>query len=277
MASLKRFSKSGFESLFFCKKTIAGSVFGVLLLLILISSPADTNNCHPPGSPETAKVQSVYDGDTLALLDGRRIRLLGINATERGKEGKAGQPFSAAAQQALDQLIGKQRQINLYFDQQHQDRYGRYLAYVFSGEVNIAEQLLHRGLAYHVAIPPNLSLSECLAQAENKARAEQRGLWSVAGIPARASRDIQSGGYQRFYGKVVRIAFAGAWWIELEGGVSAVIYPQHQHRFSQTQIAAWQDKIIELEGWLYRGRSSQSAAKAWRVKLETPYAVSLKK
>ena len=263
----------------------------VFTLMILVSSvllvvpsafaaKVATNNtgmCAPPGKPEAVVVRYVYDGDTVRLQDGRRVRLLGINTTETGKRGEAGQPFSKAARKALETLVGEGQTLHLYFDRERKDRYGRYLAHMYREGKSVERELLRQGLAYHVAIPPNLSLAECFAAEENKARAARRGLWSPSGIQPSASSDINTGGYQRFYGKVERVFFANAWWIELEGGVSAVIYPEHQHRFQRSEVAGWKGKQLELEGWVYRGQSRNKQRKGWRVKLETPYGLSRQK
>jgi len=49
-------------------------VFILLYLLLIASGPAF--------SQETGKVQKVYDGDTVLLSDGRKVRYLGINTPE---------------------------------------------------------------------------------------------------------------------------------------------------------------------------------------------------
>ncbi len=54
---------------------------------------------------ERVSVTHVYDGDTIKLDDGRKIRLIGINATESGRAGQPDQPFAAEARDRLRSLI----------------------------------------------------------------------------------------------------------------------------------------------------------------------------
>ncbi len=132
---------------------------------------------------ETAEVRHVLDGDTIILRDGQRVRLLGINAPELGKDGAPDQPLAARARDRLTQLVRGQR-LRLVFEHERQDHYGRLLAHLLLPDGTSVEQILLReGLAWAVAIPPDIGqLPESLA-AENEARAAERGVW---GEPAYA-------------------------------------------------------------------------------------------
>ena len=259
----------------------------VMFAMPLLIQPVYAESCEPPGKPELAVVAYVYDGDTVRLKDGRRVRLLGINTTEIGRDGDEDQRFAKAAKQVLEKVLSERPRVKLYFDQEKKDHYGRHLAHIYvSGNLNtehlnsrssnpepwgfsLEQALLRQGLAYHVAIPPNLALASCFKQAEQRAQQQGLGLWGRDGIQPTPSTQLEEGGYQRVQGKVVRVAFADAWWIELEGGLSIVIYPEHQHRFTRQQVAAWRGQSLLVEGWVYR-----SKGRGWRIKLETPYGVS---
>ena len=62
----------------------SSGAFFVVVAMALAVSPgrADAAACELPGPGETARVARVIDGDTLALADGRHVRMLGINAPE---------------------------------------------------------------------------------------------------------------------------------------------------------------------------------------------------
>lgn len=49
--------------------------------------------CPLPGKPEQVRVQQVVDGDTVRLVDGRSVRLIGINTPEIGHGGVAASPM----------------------------------------------------------------------------------------------------------------------------------------------------------------------------------------
>ena len=53
--------------------------------------------CPAPGSTQAVRVTRVVDGDTLHLADGRKARLIGLNAPELGRRGQAAQPFARPA------------------------------------------------------------------------------------------------------------------------------------------------------------------------------------
>jgi len=79
-------------------------------------------------SIRSVKVKRVLDGDTIEIEGGERVRYLGINAPE------SGQPFSTEATRENERLVAG-RAVNLEFDIQTQDRYGRLLAHIWVGDV----------------------------------------------------------------------------------------------------------------------------------------------
>ncbi len=74
--------------------------------------------------PTSAVVQTVIDGDTLETKNGVRIRLIGINAPDRGDMGYGG------AKEKLGELINNQK-IWLEYDRYQDDQNGRILAWVW--------------------------------------------------------------------------------------------------------------------------------------------------
>ncbi len=95
--------------------------------------------------PEDGRVTRVVDGDTLHVgVDGRdvTVRLIGIDTPEVGDCGYR------AATRALEELADGRR-VELVGDssQDDRDRYGRRLAYVVRGGVDLGEAMLRRGWA----------------------------------------------------------------------------------------------------------------------------------
>jgi len=211
-------------------------------------------------------VSSVTDGDTLRLKDGRRVRLIGINAPEMNPP----QPYAREAKRAVEAFIPKDSRVQLVLDRESRDKYGRVLGHIFNAKgENLEAHLLVRGLAWHVAVPPNLSLADCLANAQRAARTQKIGLWRGDTVPAEA---VRHGGFQRVQGRVERVTFSKAWWLNFEGGLAAVIYPEHQHRFKKREMMRLEGRELEVRGWVYAaGRGS----KPWRMKLETPHAMTV--
>ena len=236
------------------------------LCWLTLSFPVHADPCTPAGHGQQARVAHVTDGDTIVLDDGRRVRLIGVNAPELGRDGASDQPLAREARQLVEKMLAEAPLV-LYVGDQRRDSHGRWLAHLAAGGDSVERELVARGLAYHVAIPPNLGLVECLRTAEFEARSARLGLWGMEGAGPVASDAVVTGGYQRVRGRVERLLFGDAWWIEFAGGFRAVIYPEHQRYWSRQALAGWRGQVIEVRGWVYRSRRGE-----WRMRLPTPDA-----
>lgn len=74
--------------------------------------------------PKVGVVKEVYDGDTFQLTNGVEVRLIGIDAPARGKEG-----HDTAKQYLIKVVDGKR--IYLEYDRYQDDKFGRMLAWVW--------------------------------------------------------------------------------------------------------------------------------------------------
>lgn len=74
--------------------------------------------------PSVGRVQTIEDGDTFILANGMSVRLIGVNAPERGVSG-----FDQA-KKFLNEEIGR-KTIYLEYDRYQDDKYGRILAWVW--------------------------------------------------------------------------------------------------------------------------------------------------
>lgn len=90
---------------------------------------------------EEARVKYVVDGDTIVLTDGRKVRLLQINAPEENQCG-----HEAASRELRELVQGKE--VTLESDPMFgdMDKYERLLRYVHVGDVNVNVQLQQEGL-----------------------------------------------------------------------------------------------------------------------------------
>jgi len=136
--------------------------------------------CGAPCGPATAIVARVLDGDTVELDSGARVRLLGVDAPEL-----SGAQRECYAVEAADftssRVLG--RRVTLTYGDECLDRYGRTLALVSVGGVELGEQLVRGG--YACAFSPDGS--EGLATLEAQARTSRVGMWGrCAAIPCAA-------------------------------------------------------------------------------------------
>jgi len=125
---------------------------------------------HPTAYDSYGLVAKVIDGDTLDLADGRRVRLLGINAPEIAHHGRPGEPLGDMATQFLNSLVAGRR-VRLRYDRQHRDHYHRLLArlYLENGKA-INPLLLQKGLARAMFLWPNLEDAKYYYAVEKEAR-----------------------------------------------------------------------------------------------------------
>lgn len=119
----------------------------------------------------------ITDGDSIKI-DGKRIRLLGIDAPEsaqkcfnqKNQEYFCGQVSTAF----LKQLIKTQK---VTCNSPEKDIYNRYLAECFLGEININHEMIKNGMA----IIYNLKTASAqLKEMENAAKNQKLGLWQGA-------------------------------------------------------------------------------------------------
>ena len=145
---------------------------------------------------ETGVVARVSDGDTLTLLDGRRVRLVQIDTPELG----SGECYSRAARSALLTRVPVGSAIALEADPalDRVDRYGRLLRYVRRRGTNVNLELVRAGAAapYFYGGDRGRYAAQLLGAARS-ARAASRGLWkacpSTALDPTRAIATGTSG------------------------------------------------------------------------------------
>lgn len=231
-------------------------VWVTLFLTLLASTTALGDACRSDRIDETVRVSHVSDGDSLVLGDGRRLRLIGINTPELGRDGAAPQPGALPARERLRQLVFiNQQQLDLRFDQERQDRYGRLLAHAFLRDGgNLTEQLLRAGLGFQLVVPPNTWQVSCYQKAQQDARQQRLGVWSMPDYRARpvAELDLRSKGFMRIRGRVSHIGdSAGNVWVNLVGNAALRIDREDLVNFPAGSLEQLIGADIEAQGWLY--------------------------
>jgi endonuclease YncB( thermonuclease family) len=219
------------------------SAFFVSALLLAVSCAA----AH--ADSETARVARAYDGDSLWLVDGREVRLIGVNAPELGRDGAPDQPLAAAARNRTDRLV-RGKTVQLRYDVERADHYGRTLAYVVLPDGRDLQQLLVReGLAWFIAVAPNVARRDVYRAAEAEARAARRGLWSRAEYRPVPAEELARGqtGFSRVVGTIRRIDDHGEWAVlHLAPGVELTL----PRSAAVPDAAAFKGKRVVARGWL---------------------------
>ena len=122
------------------------------------------------------KVVKIYDGDTVTMADGLKIRLLQIDAPELGEN----ECYADKSKATLISLLSKKGTIKLKADpvSASYDRYGRALRYIFVGNTNVNLEMVKLGAAapYFYQGEKGKYSAAMLKAAEN-AKLYKVGLW----------------------------------------------------------------------------------------------------
>jgi endonuclease YncB( thermonuclease family) len=129
----------------------------------------------PDTTTTTATVEWVNDGDTLTLTDGRKVRLVQIDAPELATD-----CYGRSALGALVRLAPKGTRVSLSADGRldDSDTHGRLLRYVFVGDTNVNVGLVRLGAAAPYFFRNERGrYADTLLDAADEARDARRGFW----------------------------------------------------------------------------------------------------
>ncbi len=132
-------------------------------------------------------VVRIVDGDTIhvQLADRlEKVRYIGVNTPEVHHPLKGEEPGGRAAA-AVNRDLVSGRHVRLELDVQSRDRYGRLLAYVWVDGTMVNAELVRRGFAQVMTVPPNVRHQSLFLKLQREAREAGRGLWSEAAPAAR--------------------------------------------------------------------------------------------
>ena len=159
------------------------------LLLAVLASVGCGGASSPSGRVE---VGSVRDGDTILLEDGRRVRLVQVDAPELGRE-----CHGDAAAAELARLAPRGTELRLERDPwlDDVDRHGRLLRYAFAGATNLNLEVVRVGTAAPYFYRNERGrYARGLVTAAEDARQAQRGLWGACPrARLRPERQVETG------------------------------------------------------------------------------------
>jgi endonuclease YncB( thermonuclease family) len=169
-----------------------------------IGSPPERTEKHTGSPPERAEVREgrergekenqgrydavatvteVVDGDTVKIepaVDGENeVRLIGVDTPETKDPKKGEEPYGKeASYYTSTELEGEK--VELEFDKDKKDQYGRLLAYVYQkGGEMFNDDLLEGGYAQVYTVDPNDENENRYESAQDEAREEDLGIWGL--------------------------------------------------------------------------------------------------
>ena len=204
--------------------------------------------CTAGADAWTATVAAIVDGDTVALADGRVVRLAGIEAPKPplGTPADAPWPPADAARLGLTRLTsGKSVTVAPVADAP--DRHGRWRANVFVGDDHawLQDAIVAKGDARVRWLPGDPPCVFALLAAEGMARDRRLGLWASPDYAVRRASDRslidRNGVYEVVEGRVASVEH-GEFMIFVDFGrdywrdFSIMIAPPVARRFADAGI-----------------------------------------
>lgn len=147
-------------------------IYSYFILLVIFTGcgPASQKGYY-------AAVDRVIDGDTIKLINGERVRYIGIDTPELHHPKKPVEYLAKEAKDFNEKLVGA-KVVRLEFDVEKRDKYGRLLAYVYVDDTFVNAKLIEEGYAQILTIPPNVKYADEFLRLQRKARDKNRGLWA---------------------------------------------------------------------------------------------------
>ena len=232
----------------------SGAFFMLIILTFSLLSSCEAKSHY-------VKVKWVYDGDTLLLQDGRKIRLIGINAPEVAHHNKKGEAYGREASEQLRALLAKaNHQVRLEIGQEALDRYKRKLAHVFLADgTNVSEWMLQRGLATVMVFPPNTRYINDYRHAESSAQQQGLNIWRQANYKIQKPTQLKASykGYVRLKG-TIRKSKVGkkSIFLELDNKIFIKLERRYLKYFNTYNPAQLLHKDVVVSGRIstYRGK-----------------------
>lgn len=136
-----------------------------------------------PAPPSTGVVVAVVDGDTIDVeLAGvsQRVRVLGIDAPEVGRDGDVSECFAEESREVLNTLVyGQSVTLTADASQDDADRHGRLLRYVTVGDVDAGLAVLEAGAAAEYTYDVAYERQAPYRAAEAAAQSAAAGMWQL--------------------------------------------------------------------------------------------------
>lgn len=142
-------------------------------------SPGPAAGDLPAGLDVT--VERVVDGDTIVVSGGERVRLIGVDTPETKDPRRPVGCFGKQASDFTSSLLPAGARVRLVGDVEQRDRYQRLLAYAYRlpDGLFVNAELLRRGFAQVLTIPPNVAHAADFVALSREARDADRGLWGA--------------------------------------------------------------------------------------------------
>ncbi len=211
---------------------------------------------------ERVIISTVIDGGSLALADGRRVRLAAMQAPilSLGRSNVQDQPLAAEAHDRLKALV-LNRLVGIAFDERGTDRHADVLAYVELDGTGgwLQARLVGDGFARVHTHADTRKCAVALLALEDRARKEKRGLWANPFYRIRQPGELDEdvGTFQIVEGTIVgaverRDRIFLNFGPDYRSDFTVTISPRDARRIAKdgTDPLAWKAKRVLVRGWI---------------------------
>ncbi|MBO6090546.1 MAG: thermonuclease family protein [Lachnospiraceae bacterium] len=160
------------------KKVQSLSLTIAIILLICVSLFGNGQTDKPPDLSEPVQVIRIIDGDTIEVSGDITVRMIGIDTPESVHPDESRNTKYGKIASEYTEMLLKGKSVQLEYDTQAADSYGRTLAYVYADGQMINEILLRNGIARAMVIPPNTKYADHFCELEQEARENNIGFWA---------------------------------------------------------------------------------------------------
>lgn len=174
-------AEGGIKNFEFPLPTTAEILNSAKSLTSLVGS-GNESDLQKPEATNTATIVRVVDGDTVLVNTGGeevKVRLIGVNTPETVDPNSPVEAYGKEASDFTKARLTEGLSVELEYDVQQLDQYGRHLAYLWVDGEMFNATLVREGYAQVATYPPNVRYQEVFINEEANAREENKGLWQL--------------------------------------------------------------------------------------------------
>ena len=226
-----------------------------LLLSFLCLSVVANPICQIKEPYKKVQIDYVIDGDTVAQSNGEKVRLIGIDTPEISRNSKPSQTYALVARDFLRSLLVRGHKYILSYGIERRDRHGRSLGYLFREDgQNLQAEILARGYATPLNIPPNILFANCYREKTNVAISKKLGLWKLKQYQERPASTLSRNdtGYRIVSGHITQISnSASSIWLKMDKYLAIRINRNNLKFLPDLKFTELQDQKIKVRGKIY--------------------------
>ncbi len=155
----------------------------LLILLMIFLIPFNVSAITVGTSVDTVVLSKCVDGDTARFMlnnEEIKVRFLAIDTPESVHPTKEVEVYGKDASEYTCKVLSDAEKIELEYDpnSNKQDKYGRYLAWIFVDDVLLQDTLVKVGYAKVAYLYGDYLYTETLKESEKLAKKEMLGIWN---------------------------------------------------------------------------------------------------